>query len=106
MTREGSRWTRKELLAVLFYEVTLRDELTSPQNHPLTEQLAKAMGRTVAAIAYRIGNYRSLDDDWPGRGLDGGGAMVAKIWREYEDNPDQLLREAWRAWQEFIPDDA
>ena len=103
--RRGKRWTRKEHLAVLFYEVTLRDELTSPQNHPLTEQLAKAMGRNVAAISYRIGNYRALDDDWPGDGLDGGGAMVDKIWREYEANPDQLLFEAWRAWQEFIPDE-
>ena len=102
--KRGERWTRKELLAVLFFYVTLEDELTSPQNHPLTEELAKAMGRTVDSISMRIANYRSQDPAYSGRGLEGGGSYV-KIWREYEANPDRVLAEAWRAYQEFVPDE-
>ena len=107
MTRStrGSRWTRKELLAVLYFYVTLKEELTSPQNHPLIENLAKAMGRTVASIAMRIANYQSQDPAHPGRGLEGGGSYV-RIWQEYEASPDRLLAEARRAYQEFIPGDA
>ena len=101
----GSRWTRKELLAVLHFYIKHREELVTPQNHPLTEKLAKAMGRTNASIAMRIANYRSEDPAYPGRGLEGGGPYV-EIWREYEGVPDRLLAEARQAYQEFIPDDA
>ena len=101
MTR-GQRWTREELLAVLYFYTKYKGELTTPQNHPLIEKLAKAMGRTVDSIAMRIGNYRSQDPAYPGRGLEGGGPYM-EIWREYEDNPDSVLAEARQAWQKFIP---
>ena len=55
----GSRWTRKELLAVLYFYIKCKPGLTSPQNHPRIETLAKAMGRTVSSIVMRVGNYRS-----------------------------------------------
>ena len=104
MTRStrGSRWTRKELLAVLYFYIKYKPGLTSPQNHPRIETLAKAMGRTVSSIAMRIANYRSQDPAYPGRGLEGGGQYI-KIWREYESDPDRLLAEARRAYQERIP---
>ena len=54
----GSRWTRKELLAVLYFYIRRQEELATPQNHPLTEKLAVAMGRTNASISMRIANYR------------------------------------------------
>ena len=101
----GSRWTRKELLAVLYFYVKRKEELATPQNHPLTEKLAVAMGRTNASISMRIANYRSEDPAYPGRGLEGGGPYI-KIWREYEGDPDRVRAEARRAYQEFIPDDA
>ena len=100
----GSRWTRKELLAVLYLYVKRKEELATPQNHPLTEKLALAMGRTNAPISMRIANYRSQDPACPGRGLEGGGPYI-RIWREYEANPDRLLAEARRAYQELIPGD-
>lgn len=104
MTRRtrGSRWTRKELLAVLYFYLKYKPELTSPQNHPLIENLAKAMGRTVSSIAMRIANYKSVDPADSGRGLEAGGPYM-KIWREYEDNPDRVLAEARQAYQDFIP---
>lgn len=101
----GSRWTRKELLTVLHFYIKHKEELATPQNHPLTEKLAIAMGRTNASIAMRIANYRSEDPAYPGRGLEGGGPYI-EIWREYEGAPDRLLAEARRAYQEFIPGDA
>ena len=101
MTR-GRRWTREELLAVLYFYIKYKGELTSPQNHPLIENLANAMGRTVASIAMRIANYKSVDPADSGRGLKADGPYM-EIWREYEGNPDSVLAEARQAYQEFIP---
>ena len=101
MTR-GQRWTREELLAVLYFYTKYKGELTTPQNHPLIENLANAMGRTVASIAMRIANYKSVDPADSGRGLEADGPYM-EIWREYEGNPDSVLAEARQAYQKFIP---
>ena len=101
----GSRWTRKELLAVLYFYVKRKEELATPQSRPSTRTLARAIGRTNASISMRIANYRSEDPACPGHGLEGDGPSI-EIWREYESAPDRLLAEARRAYQELIPGDA
>ena len=94
-------WSREEMLAVLYLYVNRKKELVSPQNHPLTEKLARAMRRTNASLAMRIANYIAQDSAHPGRGLIGGGQKVIRIWREYENAPDRLLAEARRAYLNF-----
>lgn len=103
--RSGKDWVRKEFLAVLYFYVAYKKELTTPRNHSLTKKLADSMERTDSSISKRIQNYKSLDPAYPGRGLEGGGPYI-EIWREYEGDPDRVLAEARRAYQEFIPDDA
>lgn len=100
--RSQTRWIREECLAALYFYVTRKDELTSPQNHPFTEKLATAMGRTTDSIGMRIQNYKSLDPEYPGSGLEGVGASCEKIWREYEADPDRVLAEARRAYRKFV----
>ena len=100
----GSRWTRKELLAVLYFYVKRKEELATPRSRPSTRTLARAIGRTNASISMRIANCRSGDPARPGRGLEGGGPYI-RIWREYESDPDRLLAEARRAYLELIPGD-
>ena len=53
------RWTCKEDLAVLYPKIKHRDELTSPQSHPAVWAPAKAIERTEASVATRIGNFNS-----------------------------------------------
>ena len=97
-------WKNRELLAVFYLYVTLKDELTTPRNHPALKSLAKAMERTDNAIAKRIQNYKSIDPAYPGRGLDKPGGYL-RIWQRYETDPDGVLAAARRAYQEFMPNE-
>ena len=101
MTR-GRLWVREELLAVLYLYIKYRDELTTPRNHPLVKNVAKAMDRTVGSIAKRIQNYKSVDPAYTGRGLKAGGPYIT-IWSQYESDPGRLMSEARCAYQEFMP---
>ena len=100
--RSGKDWVRREFLAVLYFYVAYKKELTTPQNHPLTKKLADSMERTDGSISKRIQNYKSVDPAYPGRGLEGGDSLCIRIWREYEANPDRVLTEARRAYREFV----
>ena len=99
--RNGLFWDNRELLAVFYLYVTLKDELTTPRNHPLIKSLAAAMERTDNAIAKRIQNYKSIDPSYPGRGLDKPGPYV-RIWQRYEADPENVMDEARSAYQEYI----
>lgn len=56
---EGRRWTCKEDLAVLYPKIKHRDEFMSPQIHPAVWAPAKAIARTEAPIATRIGKFNA-----------------------------------------------
>lgn len=102
--RNGMFWKNRELLAVFYLYVTLKDELTTPRNHPLIRSLAAAMERTDSAIAKRIQNYKSIDPEYPGSGLDKPGPYL-RIWQQFEADPDNVMIAAKIAYLEYIPDE-
>lgn len=102
MNRYGNRWTREELMAVLYLSVRYAKHLTAPQNHPVVHELAEAMGRTVASLAMRISNYKALDPTYSGPGLSNPGAPAKLLWDEYEHEPERVMSEASIAYHEFV----
>lgn len=48
--------------------------------------------RTGASIGLRVANYQSIDPNYLGKGLTGGGQMVRFIWDEYVTNDPEMLR--------------
>ena len=87
----GQRWTRKEDLAVLYLKIKFRNELKSPQNHPVVCAFAESIERTVASVTMRIANFNSLDTSMPGTGLTKAANLTKEIWREYKDDPKQAV---------------
>lgn len=107
MSRYGKRWTREELLAVLYLYINQTGAWTSPQNSPAVHALGTAMNRTVASIAMRIANYRSLNPEHSGHGLEGGAKhgspSFKRLWHEYEREPERVMAEARIAYRKFVP---
>lgn len=94
------RWTREQDLAVLYLKLEPKGRL-SP-THPDVLQLSRAMGRTCASIWMRKGNFDSLDPSAPGVGLNHPARLTRFIWAEYKSNPEQVLREARRAYMKLM----
>jgi MoxR-like ATPase len=92
----GDRWTEDEYVVVL--ELYLRRgpvQATDPE----VIDLASRIGRTPNAIYMRNANYQHVDPKYHGKGLDGGGAPVQRIWDKYADDPNGLQQ----AFAEALP---
>ena len=101
MPRQG--WTREQDLAVLYLKVEIgKNGLT--QKHPAIGELAKAMGRTDASIWMRKGNFDSLDESVPGKGLKNAAPLTKDVWREYQSSPEPILTEARTAYSNLVKD--
>jgi hypothetical protein len=94
------RWTKEQDLAVLFLKVEYHRQLAP--GHPAVNALADAMNRTVASIWMRKGNFDSLDTAVPGVGLRSAAKLTVDIWAEYQQDPDQVLSEARRAYLNLV----
>ena len=93
-------WIREEDLAVLYLKVEYHGQLTPV--HPAVHALADAMGRTVASVWMRKGNFDSLDPSVPGSGLSNAAKLTVDIWAEYERSPERVLSEARRAYLALV----
>ena len=93
-------WTREQDLAVLYLKVEYHGELAP--GHTAVLALAGAMDRTVASIWMRKGNFDSLDTTALGAGLNSAAKLTVDIWAEYQQDPEQLLSEARRAYLNLV----
>ena len=93
-------WNREQDLAVLYLKVEYRGQLT--QDHLAVHALAGAMGRTVASVWMRKGNFDSLVPAVPGVGLSRAAKLTVDIWTEYERSPERVLSEARRAYLALV----
>lgn len=89
----GRRWTREEDLAVLYGRHIRLEHYTG------FAELAEAMGRTRASVWMRKGNFDSLDPSVSGSGLKNAAKLTQCIWAEYQRNPQQILRQARKAYE-------
>lgn len=56
------------------------------------KNVAKLIGRSPSAIAYRLGNFQFVDPNKTGPGLDGGAKRCQPIWNALAGRPE-LVRE-------------
>ena len=88
-----NRWTREELILALNLYLKLpfgRLNKTTPE----IINLSKIIGRTADAVAMRLSNYATVDPYHLARGVKGlenGRKQVEPIWKEYENNREELI---------------
>ena len=87
-------------MAILYLKVEYHGQLAP--GHTAVVALAEAMGRTVASIWMRKGNFDSLDTAVPVVGLRSAAKLTVDIWAEYQRDPDQVLSEARRAYLNLV----
>ena len=84
-------WTEEELILAL----CLYYELPSGQHHQSNkevENLATKLGRrTPSSVAYKLGNFKSLDDRYTGKGMTNHSKQDENIWNKYLDHPAELF---------------
>lgn len=102
--KKGQRlWTRNELLLALnLYYKTPFGKLD--QNNPDIIHLAKLIGRTPSAVAYKLVNFASLDPAQQARGITGApntSKLDKDIWKEYFDNLNDLVFESERLLSDY-----
>ncbi len=91
-------WTRDEMILVLNLYLKMPFGRMHKSN-PDVIKMAKLIGRTPDAVAYRLVNYASLDPQLKKRGISGmthGGNKCAEYWNEFIHDREKLLFESER----------
>ena len=96
-------WTREQDLAVLYLKLEIGKSGLTPK-HLSIGKLAKAMVRTEASIWMRKGNFDSLDDSVPGKGLGNAAQLTRDVWKEYQSSPERILAESRKAYANLVKD--
>ncbi len=98
MQKGQKRWTRDELILVMnLYCKTTFGRLHN--RNPDVVELAKLIGRTASAVAYKLVNFASLDPQLQARGIKGAqnaSKLDNEVWQEFHQNWDQLPFEGER----------
>lgn len=86
-------WTREQL--ILTFQLYLKMEFGKMHSrNPEVIALAELIGRSANSVAMRLTNFAAVDPYHKGRGvkgLEGGTKQVEPIWREFNENRDELL---------------
>lgn len=106
--RRNPAWTRDELLVALDYYFRHPGESHDPGKASVEEltlqigQVAKSLGitgsdtlRNANGVSMKLLNFRAHDPDYQARGrvgLNRGNKLEGEVWREFEDERDQLRR--------------
>ena len=96
MTERRKNWSREETLAALFLYLVLPARLIDDKGEDV-QTLARAIGRTPAAVSLKIWNLASFDERRRARGKVGmvnASKMDKLVWAEYSSNGDALVEEA------------
>jgi len=91
----GERWTDDELLAAL--ELYCRTPFgKQDEGTPAVVELARLIGRTPGAVAWRLGNFASVDPEEQARGVKGaphGSAAGNRLFARFLREPDAVALE-------------
>jgi len=96
MKKGEKLWTREELILT----INLYSKLTFGRLHqrnPEVIHLAKLIGRTPGAVAYKLVNFASLDPVQKARGIKGASnasKLDEIIWAEYFNHTDEVPYES------------
>lgn len=94
----GTDWTREQNILALELYLTLPFGRMH-QGNPLVMELGELIGRSAGAVAFRLGNYASLDPALQSRGVRGFSNIsnsAEELWREFISNREALSFEAAR----------
>lgn len=100
-------WSREETLAALFLYLVLPARLVDDKGEDI-QTLARAIGRTPAAVSLKIWNLASFDERRRARGKVGmvnASKMDKLVWAEYSSSGDRLVEEAADAFFDQIDSD-
>lgn len=96
MAERRKNWSREETLAALFLYLALPARLIDDKGEDV-QTLARAIGRTPAAVSLKIWNLASFDERRRARGKVGmvnASKMDKMVWAEYSSGGDELIEEA------------
>lgn len=100
---ERRNWTRNEMILALNLYLKIPFGKIHKRN-PAIIKIAKLIGRTPDAVAYRLANYASFDPQLKKRGLSGlthGGKRCAEYWNEFINDKEKLLFESEQILAEY-----
>lgn len=91
-----ANWTREQTIVALnvYCKIPFK---SSSARHPLIKEYAKLLGRTPAALNFKIGNLGSFDPVLRAKGIVGLGhtsKIDELVWNEFFDNPEGLAYES------------
>lgn len=91
-----NNWTREQTIVALnvYCKIPFKN---SSAHHPLVKEYAQLLGRTPAALNFKIGNLGSFDPVLRAKGIVGLGhtsKMDELVWNEFFDNPEKLAYES------------
>ncbi|MBK9216589.1 MAG: HNH endonuclease [Chloracidobacterium sp.] len=88
----ANNWTREQLIVAfnLYCKIPFSK---SVQGNPDVIRVAKLIGRTPSAVAFKLGNFGSFDPELKKRGIGGlpnTGKLDKEIWDEFHSNWEEL----------------
>lgn len=86
-------WTREQLIVALNLYWKIPYNKISGSSNSQIKEVSKTLGRTPAALAYKLMNFTSLDPERQGKGnkgKSGAGSGDKIIWNEYFGNWEKL----------------
>ena len=91
------KWTEDELVLTLYVYLNYpKDSLfkTSELQIDFRNRLERYTGisRSINSIDLRIANYKSVDPNYQGKGMSGGGKEVARIFKYYKNHTNDLKK--------------
>ena len=107
MVERRKNWSREETLAALFLYLALPARLIDDKGKDV-QALARAIGRTPAAVSLKIWNLASFDERRRARGKVGmvnASKMDKLVWAEYSSSGDKLVEEAADAFFDRLDSD-
>ncbi|RIJ30845.1 HNH endonuclease [Henriciella algicola] len=94
-------WDRREVtLAIELYTRLPFGRLHS--GNPEIIALAAEIGRTPSALAMKLSNLASLDEDLDRKGLDGASNLDREVWTDFTARPTQFIERARRIVSEIF----
>lgn len=104
-SRYGALWTREE--SILAFELYCRIPFQKTKaNNPVVQELARALGRTPASVARKLGNFGAFDPSLRTadiKGLTHTSKLDRQIWNEFQADWNGLVWEATLLWSKFGP---
>lgn len=99
----ANNWTREQLI-ITFNLYCRMPFAKAVQTNPEVIRIAKIIGRSPGAVAFKLGNFGSFDPELKKRGIGGlpnTSKLDRQIWDEFHNNWDELAFESEKLIAEF-----